>query len=165
MDARKFKALVVEHWVPVLITGLVGLVAALSLALLQAKVSDNRFFLERQALTADRVALEMSRYIENWRRIMQLKKYVAEANRSPSPEDMERLKAYVAERDSARDRLFSSLDAVHLYFGEQTAAAAVQFRVWDEEQAIKTAIELPVIDEWRKRGHSILSSMREELRK
>ena len=56
-------------------------------------------------------------------------------------------------------------NAVHLYFGEQTAAAAVQFRVWDEEQAIKTAIELPVIEEWRKRGYLILSSMREELRK
>ena len=165
MDPRKFKALIVEHWIPVLITGLVGLVAALALALLQAKVSDNRFFLERQALTADHVASEMSRYIENWRRIVELKKYVAGERRAPSPQEIERLKAYVAARDAARDNLFSSFDAVHLYFGEHTTAASIQFRVWDEDQSIKMSQELPGIDEWRKRGHKVLSAMREELRK
>ena len=165
MDIRKFRALVVQHWAPVLITGLIGLVAALLLSILQAQVSNNRFFLERQVATADRVALEMSRYIENWRRILQLKKYVAEANRGPSSQELERLKSYVAERDSARDDLFSSLDAVHLYFGKKTVTAAVQFRVWDEEQSIKTAPDLPIISEWRERGLSVLSSMREELRK
>lgn len=163
MDARKFKALVVEHWVPVLITGLVGLIAALLLALLQSKVSDNRFFLERQAVTADHVASEMSRYLENWRRIVELKRYVASENRAPLPQEIEQLHTYVSARDSARDNLFSALDAVHLYYGEPTTAASIQFRVWDEDQSIKTAQELPSIDEWRKKGYLILSSMREEL--
>lgn len=165
MDTRRFKTLVAEHWVPVLITGLVGLTAALLVAFFQSRASDNRFFLERQAITADHVALEMSRYLENWRRIVELKKYVASENRAPHPEEIERLKTYVSGRDAARDNLFSALDAVHLYFGERTAEASLQFRVWDEAQSTKTAQELPSINEWRKKGHLVLSMMREELRR
>ena len=143
MDIAKYKAMVVEHWVPALITGVAGLIVGLSITLFEANVSDNRFFLEKQAATADRVALEFSTYVANWRRIITLKKYVAENNRKPSSQEVEQLKTFVFARNMARDRLMSALDALHLYFEHDTSHIAAQFREWDEQQSTKTTSELP----------------------
>ena len=165
MNLKKFKALVAEHWVPALITGVFGLALGLSVTLFEAQVSDNRFFLEKQAATADRVAQEFSKYVENWRRIMELKKHVSGEKRNPSAEELEQLKTYVVDRNAARDRLFSALDALHLYFKNETSIRAMQFRSWDEQQSTKTVADLPAISEWQARERALLSAMRKELMK
>ena len=165
MELTKYKELIVENWVPALVTGVFGLIIGLSISFFESEVSDNRFFLEKQATTADRVALNFSAYVENWRRIIKLKEYVKTTNKQPTESQIDQLKKYVEKRDLARDKLFSALGGLHLYFEEKTSNLATGFRVWDELQSTKTTPELANISEWQKREKTILLSMRKELMK
>ncbi|OUR92010.1 hypothetical protein A9Q81_17160 [Gammaproteobacteria bacterium 42_54_T18] len=165
MELTKYKELIVEHWVTAMVTGVFGLVIGLSVTAFESKASDNRFFLEKQAVTADRVALSFSIYVENWRRIIKLKEYVKLTKSPPTESQISQLKTYVEQRDRARDKLFSALDALHLYFAEQTSNLAVEFRLWDESQSTKTTSQLASIAEWQKREIIILVAMRKELLK
>lgn len=159
------KRISIENWMPAVITGIFGIMIGLLVTLFEAGVSDNRFFLEKQATTADRVVLELSRYVENWRKITKLKSYVKENNRKPTSDEIDKLKIFVSKRDLARENLFSALDSLHLYFEHETSRIAQKFRDWDEIQSTKTMSKLPEIVEWQDRGHAILTSMRTELMK
>ena len=165
MEITKYKELIIEHWVPALVTGVFGLIVGLSVTFFESEVSDNRFFLEKQTATADRVALNFSVYVENWRRIIKLKEYVKTTKKSPTESQIVQLKRYVEKRDLARDKLFSALDALYLYFEEKTSNLAVEFRLWDESQSTKITSELANIAEWQKKERAILLSMRKELLK
>ncbi len=164
MNISEFKSLITEHWVPPVITGVFGLLVGLSISLFDAEISDNRYFLEKQATTADRVAMQFSKYTENWRRIVSLKNYVASENRKPTPQEFDLLKKYVIARDSAKDSLYSALDASQLYFEENTSNLSVHFKEWDVQQSTKLTNELPAISEWQSRKRRILLAMRKELR-
>jgi hypothetical protein len=142
MNISQFKALVTEHWAPPLITGIFGLVVGLSVSFFDAEISENRYFLEKQATTADRVALQFSKYVENWRRIVKLKSFVDSENREPTENEVEQLKLYVASRNSARDELFSALDSLHLYFDKKTSDLSSSFRIWDEAQSPSVRIDV-----------------------
>jgi hypothetical protein len=163
MNISQFKALITEHWVPPLITGIFGLVVGLSVSFFDAEISENRYFLEKQATTADRIALQFSKYVENWRRIIKLKNFVDSEKRKPSENEVEQLKLYVSSRNAARDELFSALDSLHLYFDKETSDLSSSFRIWDEEQSNKLTKDLPNIKEWQDKERNILLSMRKGL--
>lgn len=165
MEKTNYKDLMIEHWVPTLVTGLFGIIIGLSVTLFKAEVSDNRFFLEKQSSTADNVASEFSIYVENWRRIIKLKQYVIESKRNPKKQEIQRLRVYVAHRDKARDKLFSALDSLSLYFDESTSNIASDFKKWDELQSTKTVADLPNLSEWKQIQMNILKAMKKELKR
>ena len=150
-----------KHWLTPFISGAIGLVAGLTLSWFESEASENRFFLEKQATTADRVALEFSRYVDSWRKMIQLRQYVG--SQRPTTEQQEQLKTFVAVRDEARQKLFSALDASHLYFRDETASVVSEFKSWDDAQSTKTLRQLPPIAEWESRERLLLVTMREEL--
>lgn len=163
MNIKKYKELIVEHWIPVSITGILAIVGGIIFSSVDADISDNRFFLEKQANTAERVTLAFSKYAENIRRIDEFKIFVESNNKAPSLEQIYQLKKYITVRTLARDELFSSLDNVSLYFDEDTSGAAYEFRQWDEIQSKKTSSKLPSASEWQSKQKAILLLMREEL--
>lgn len=147
------------------ITAVLGLVAGLSLAQFNSEASINRFFLEKQTETADDVAVEFSRYVENWARLIQLRKEFDSRKDKPSSEERENFKRVVFARSDARDKLFSALDAMHLYFGKSSSELALQFKSWDNQQAALTVEKLPHVDEWRNWQVKILRQLHEEIKK
>lgn len=147
------------------LTAVLGLVAGLSLAQFNSDASINRFFLEKQAKTADDVAVEFSRYVENWARLIRLRKEFDSRKDTLSSEERENFKNVVFARSDAREKLFSSFDAMHLYFGKPTSDLALQFKSWDNQQAELTIEKLPAVDEWRNWQVKILRQLREEIKK
>lgn len=107
--------------------------------------------------------MQLSQYVENWRRIINLKSYVTAENRKPTNHELEQLKKYVTARDTARDKLFSALDSLHLYFEKETSDLSSSFRAWDEQQSIKQTKDLPKTIEWQEKGREILLSIRREM--
>ena len=154
-----------QHWMPPAITATLGLIAGISLAAYNADLSTNRFFLEKQAKTADSVAVEFSRYIENWARLIRLRKEFDAMATTPNAEQREYFKKVVFERADARDKLFSSLDATHLYYSKKSSDVIMKFREWDDQQSELTIDKLPDIKEWRKWQIDILHRLHEEITK
>ena len=163
MNINKFKEIVTEHWVPVCLTSALALAASLVIAFNDADISTNRFFLEKQSNTAEKVTVYFSKYVENIRRIKDYKHYVTSNKTKITNENIKTLKLYVANRTKARDELFSALDALSLYFNEDTSKAAYAFRNWDEKQSSKKVYTDKDIAEWKKRQRSILLLMHKEL--
>lgn len=164
-DNKPLVSTILQHWAPPAITASLGLIAGISLAAFNSDVATSRFFLEKQAATADSVAIQFSRYIENWGRLVRLRKEFDAMKTEPSPEQREYFKKVVFERADARDKLFSSLDSTHLYYSKTTSDAVVKFRDWDNEQAELTIEKLPDIKEWRNWQINILHQLREEIKK
>jgi hypothetical protein len=154
-----------KHWAPPALTATLSLIAGIWLAVFNSDIATNRFYLEKQATTADNVATQFSRYIENWARLVILRKEFDRMNSDPSPEQREYFKTIVFERADARDKLFSSLDSVHLYYSNKTSDLIVKFREWDNSQAELTVDKLPEIKEWRNWQIKILHKLREEIKK
>ena len=147
------------------ITTALGLIAGLLLAHFNSEESINRFFLEKQAKAADDVAVEFSKYVENWGRLIQLRKEFDSRKDMPSSEERENFKKVVFARSDARDKLFAAVDAVHLYFSKSTSDIALQFKLWDNQQTSLTVEKLPPIDEWRNWQVRILRQLHEEIKK
>lgn len=164
-EDRPLISTIVQHWAPPAITATLGLIAGISLAAFNSDIATNRFFLEKQAATADSVAIQFSRYIENWARLVRLRKEFDAMKSEPSPEQREYFKKVVFERADARDKLFSSLDSAHLYYSKKTSDIVVKFRDWDNEQAELTIDKLPNIKEWRNWQVNILHQLHEEIEK
>lgn len=121
--------------------------------------------MRRPAKTTDDIAVEFSRYVDNWSRIMRMRRHFDALKHPPGMEEREFFRRAVYERASARDRLFSSLDATHLYYGAKLPKMVVEFRAWDERQAELTIESLPDIKEWQKWQIDVLRALREEIRK
>ncbi|MBI5108186.1 MAG: hypothetical protein HZA62_05515 [Rhodocyclales bacterium] len=152
-------------WVAPAITAIVSLIAGMLLASYNFGLATNRFFLEKQAKTADDVAVEFSRYVDNWSRLMRMRRHFDAMKTPPGKEEREFFKKAVYERASARDKLFSSLDATHLYYSDKVSSLVVEFRTWDDKQAELTIEKLPDIKEWQKWQIDVLRALREEIRK
>lgn len=155
---------IVQHWISPAITAILGLIAGIALAAYNSDLATNRFFLEKQAKTADNVAIEFSRYTENWARLVRLRKEFDTMKSAPSQEQREFFKKVVFERADARDKLFSSLDATHLYYSKNTSETVVKFRDWDNQQSELTMDKLPDIKEWRKWQIDILHQLHKEIK-
>ena len=152
-------------WLAPAITALVSLITGILLASYNFGLATNRFFLEKQAKTADDVAVEFSRYVDNWSRIMRMRRHFDAMRTPPGKEEREYFKKAVFERAGARDKLFSSLDATHLYYSEKVSKMVVEFRAWDDSQAELTIDKLPDIKDWQKWQINVLRALREEIRK
>ncbi|MDZ4251611.1 MAG: hypothetical protein U1A72_03455 [Sulfuritalea sp.] len=164
-EGKSILAAHLQQWIPPAITALLGLVAGIVLAAYNSDLATNRFFLERQAKTADNVAVEFSRYVENWSRLMRLRRHFDATPTEPTAEERDNFKRVVFERSNARDKLFSSLDSVHLYYSPKVSGIVVEFRAWDYRQSELTIDKLPDIKEWQQWQIDILRALREEIRK
>ena len=121
--------------------------------------------MEKQAKTADDIAVEFSVYVENWGRLIRLRKEFDSRKDAPSNEERENFKKVVFARSDARDKLFSALDSMHLYYGQSASELALQFKSWDVQQAHLTIDKLPSVDEWRNWQIKILRQLRKEIKK
>ncbi|MGZ3940267.1 MAG: hypothetical protein ACXVBK_15955 [Flavisolibacter sp.] len=164
MDVEKTKA-ILEHIVSPALTAVLGLIAGLLLAQYNSTESTNRFFLEKQVKTADDIAVEFSVYVENWDRLRHLREELDLMKGKPSPEVRDIFKKVVFARSDARDKLFSALDSMHLYYSQPASELAVQFKSWDSQQASLTIDKLPSVDEWRNWQIKILRQLHKEINK
>ncbi len=160
-DARK----AAPSWIAPAITAIVSLITGVLLASYNFGLATNRFFLEKQAKTADDVAVEFSRYVGNLARVVHMRRHFKGMKAPPGKEESDFFKKAVYERSAARDKLNSSLDATHLYFSEKVSGLVVEFRAWDDRQSTLTVDELPDIKEWQKWQIDVLRALREEIRK
>lgn len=151
------------QWIAPAITALCGLAGGVGLASYNFDLATSRFFLEKQAETANHVATEFSRYVDNWSRMVQMRKKFDAMDRDPDPEQKDYFKKAVFDRKDARDKLFSHFDATHLYYSEKTSNLILRFRDWDEKQSDLTVDKLPDIAEWRKWQIDILRQLRSEI--
>jgi hypothetical protein len=152
-----------EKVLPIGLPAILGLVSGLLLSTYNSNLSNNRYFLEKQANSANEVAAHFSNYIENWRRLVTLRRDWATRKITPSEDEQKRLFAIADERGKARDKLFSSLDLLALYFDEGVVKMAYEFRQWDEAQADKLIDVLPEIREWQARSRNLMARMRKVL--
>jgi hypothetical protein len=147
------------------LTAILGLIAGLLLAQFNANESTNKYFLEKQAKTADDIAVEFSIYVENWGRLMRIRKEFDLKKDEPSQEERENFKKIVFARSDARDKLFSALDSVLLYYDQPTSELVLQFKSWDDKQAYLTIDKLPSVDKWRDWQINILRQLHQEIQK
>lgn len=162
-ETKSMASTIIQHWAPPAITAILGLVAGIALAAYNFDLTTNRFFLEKQAKTADDVAIEFSRYVENWARLIRLRREFDAMTKDPGLEQRDYFKKIVFERSDARDKLFSALDASHLYYSKKTSDIVIKFKDWDNQQAELTIDKLPDIKEWRKWQVDILRQLHEEI--
>jgi len=153
------------YWVPPVITAVLGLFAGIVLSTYNSGISDNRYFLEKRTIVADSIANEFSRYVVNWNRLIQLRKHFNTKTAEPLKEEKENFKLYLFNRNDARDKLFSSLDSVYLYFSEDTINLVSKYRDWDTKQSILKVDQLPEIKEWSVWQKKILRKLHEEITK
>ena len=159
-DARQL-----DSWSKPILTAIIGLLSGMFLAGFDAEISDNRFFLEKQVATADRVATEFSSYVVNWDRLVKLKKYVISKDRDPTKNENERFYSILEARDDAREKLYAGFDHSNLYFSQETVKLINKFRDWDRLQSTKTINQLPAFEKWTNHEVLILSEMRGEIMK
>jgi hypothetical protein len=148
-----------------IVPAILGLFSGLLITQFNSNVSDNRYFMEKKAKAADDVAVEFSVYIENWDRLIRLRKVLDSRTDEPSVEERENFKKVVFNRSDARDKLFSALDSTLLYYDEPTSNLALQFKSWDNQQVSLTSNQLPSIDEWRNWQIKILRQIHKEIKK
>ncbi|WP_107797593.1 MULTISPECIES: hypothetical protein [Nitrosospira] len=155
----------IQLWVSPVMTAMLGLIAGVLTSSYNSDLAANKFFLEKQVATADSVAIEFSRYVENWSRLIRLRKEFDAKNKEPSAEEKEYFKKTVSERAIARVKLFASLDSAYLYYGKDTSNLVIKFRDWDSKQSDLTIEKLPDINEWRRWQIDILRQLHKEIRK
>ena len=129
----------------------------------KAAIDTNRYFLEKQVGVANEISASFSIYIENWRRLIEFRKFLDAQSVTPTDEEQKRLFAIAAARDAARDRLLAALDATNLFFEVRVSDVAFSFRVWDETQATKDIHQLPEVKEWQLRSRQVLLEIRNGL--
>jgi len=164
---RQTLKIIHQYWIPSVLTGLIGFFGGLSLPLLQDVLATDRFFLEQRVRAADTVGNEFSRYVENWRRLVAMKKYLTDKGKRKeklNDEEVERFRELAAVRSEARDKLFSALNLLHLYYGDRVTRIVAEFKAWDEAQATKEIDQLPRITEWQAHQIRLLTAIREEIR-
>lgn len=162
-DIKSVSSSILQQWIAPSITALLGLVAGIGLSTYNADLSTNRFFLEKRAVAADNIANEFSRYVVNWERLIQLRREIDTKTTEPSAEEKELFTKVVYARNEARDKLFSSFDSAHLYYGDNTSALIGKFREWDIQQSTLTMDKLPDVQEWRTWQVTILRSLHKEI--
>lgn len=150
---------ILQHWVPPVLTAVLGIVAGIALSTYNSDISDNRYFLEKRAVAADKIANEFSRYVVNWGRLVQLRKLFDRRESDPSEEEKENFKRVVFNRNDYRDKLFSSFDSAHLYYDDEASNLISNFREWDIKQSTLTIDQLPDIKEWRAWQKRILRQL------
>jgi hypothetical protein len=144
-------------------TAVLGLVSGLAIASFNNSAIDTRFYREKQAVVADGIARNFAVYIENYGRMVKMRRHWADRRREPTEEEKLVFKTAVEQRNTARDALCSAFEASGLYFDEDLNALNRAFREWDEKQSTKTFDQLPEMTEWQKHRGLIVSALRDQL--
>lgn len=163
IERKSVWSTIVQHWGAPAVTAALGLVAGIGLSTYNSDLSNNRFFLEKRAVVADKIANEFSTYVVNWARLIQLRKEFDARKDAPSSEERENFKRTVFARNDARDKLFSSMDSAHLYYDDDTSELISSFREWDIQQATLTIDKLPDPKDWRAWQAKILRQLHKEI--
>jgi hypothetical protein len=153
---------------PPIITGVIGLIAGVALALVQHSAATDRYFLEHRVTAAEGVAAEFSTYIHHWNRLRTRNHRFRELDKSgspPSASDIAELKAIAGDRNKARDTLYAHLNKLNLYFKKDVSTLVASFKDWDAQYAVSTLEQLPEIKEWEERQAGILGAIGKELQR
>jgi len=154
--------IVVQYWIPPLITGLLGFGIGLHMAQRADVSTKERLYLECRVKQAEAVAIHFDQYIENWRRLIQIATY-EKGKGGLDEDDRKRKNGYVVARNDNRDKLFGAMGALDLYFGPTVLQNVTEFRTWADAQTIKPLEQLPSLNEWRKHKSAVISAIRREL--
>lgn len=144
--------------------GVVGLLSGMFLSSHDAKLSEQRYFLEKRIDTAHLVATHFSDYVVNWNRVIALKMNVKENNGESSEDERSRFRLYLDKRNSAREQLFQNLDILGLYFSDDVMDVVYKFQDWDQSNSQVPLKDLPKPSEWRKYEKEILKRLKSELK-
>lgn len=167
----------IKHWIPPLITIIIGgLFASILYPRWQDRFLKRKAREERRLQLSEEILAKITVYIDYWRRVMQLAEHevnfrsMQQSEKSSKKkrqysskiEEIEKAKLEaVSNRRSIRDELMERLNRYKVYCTKQELSSIQEFIIWDEAQSIKTLDELPSIKEWREwesRVQNILSS-------
>lgn len=140
--------IMLDKWVPALITVLVGaLFASFLLPRVQAVYAAKRALTDKKLDLVGTVTYRFRKYIVAWRRLRQLAVVL------PQPmdeEDRKRLTALATLRNERKDDLIEALYQMKVAFSSGLADDIDRFLEWDELQTNKELPELPDLEEWVK---------------
>jgi hypothetical protein len=163
IEENTYLHLILKHWVPPLITALVGgLMVAIILPRFQEGFEASHANQERRQEILESTIKNFAVYIESWRRLRTIAEYESEVGKLKKEEE-DRKNRYVAERDAARNSLFSDLATAGIYYKQETIVFIREFQTWDREQATKSLHELRPLREWEDRRDGIVAQMTQEV--
>lgn len=164
MDHEAVTTLILKEWVPPLISVLSGgLIISLLVPRWQATFERSRLYDKRRLEILESISQDFSRYIDNWRRLIQISHHEVRKGNLDDDEKA-RKQRFIEDRNLARDTLISDLSTARIYFSESVDTLIAEFSDWDQACTVKRLSDLPEIGMWRSWEARIISAMKQELK-
>ena len=159
MDLYEFLEIVLKNWGPPIISVLVGgLLVSILVPRWQVRFEKSRQYDKRRLELLEGIAKTFPLYVANWRRLIDISFY-EEQKGQLSQEEQDRKLRFVADRNTVRDKLFSSLSSARIYFSDSILTLITEFSEWDEKCTILELDELPQIQAWQEWELKIIRAM------
>lgn len=159
---------IIKQWGPPVLGAMIGSIGGVGLSSYNSNISKNRFFLEKRVIVADNIATEFSKYILNYKKLINYHNNFDERKSKknyPTNEEREAFFKTITNRDNSKLALFSYLDTARLYYSDKTSDLIASYQAWDDGQSTRTVENLPDINEWRTWQNKILRCLHEEISK
>lgn len=121
------------------------------------------------------ILAQMSLYITNWRRLIEIAEFEVELRREEGSDTSQgdqkvlanriqelksRKEQIVLHRGDARDRMLDSIARLKIYASHEACDVLDDFCSWDEEQSKKRLNDLPSISSWRDWESRVIAAIR-----
>jgi hypothetical protein len=155
--------IVLNAWVPAFVTVILGgFVASIVVPGIQRRYQRYQMRLDKKTELCEGTAKAFGRYIVSWRRLRQISEL--ERQRALTPEEADRKRGFVAERNSRRDDLFDCLRVCRLYSSQEVCSELVRFMAWDGQQSAIPLSDLPPLDDWRRWEGQLIGMLKNDIR-
>ena len=165
--SRSFWWVVLEKWVPAIITAVVGGLAIAYLApAFQTQQTATTALTERRQNLWEAVVRDTSGYILNYKRLNEAARYkirLQEKNKEPEPNLSERMETYRMNRDGFRKKLKANLTLAAHYFGPAVKSTVKTYEEFHEKYKTATIDELPQDHEVEAHLDKIIDAIRKDL--
>jgi len=158
---------ILEHWIPALITAILGgvLVAVLG-PLLQSHFAEATATAERKVKLAESVSEHLSGFISAHFQLVELARHeraLESQGRSIDEKERGRKEEYRIRRDDSHYRLRRDLIMVPFYFGENVQQAVREYTDFIRGVSTASVDQMPAREEFEIRANRVVSAMLKSL--
>lgn len=154
--------IIFQSWVPPLLSVIVGgFVASAVVPRIQKNFERNKSLSSRRMELAEKISATFSKYLINWKRLVQISSAEKEAC-SLSDEEKERKSNFISKRNENREQLLELCSIAVLYYSEDLCRIIREFTEWDEKYSATRLEELPPLSEWHEWRGRIIHALKEE---
>lgn len=158
-----FLYIALNAWVPAFATVLLGgFAVSIIVPRVQRRYQRYQIKIDKKAQLCEDVARAFGRYVVSWRRLRLISEL--EAERALNPEESDRKRGFVVERNARRDDLLDSLRVCKLYSCSSVCTEIDRFMIWDEQQSSLSLVELAPMQEWRRWEEQLIKLLRQDVR-